>query len=130
VTVASAASALTVSGVAPGAQRQPSERSCLLEWNSPANSASRERVVASGLWSAASLRPGTILTIPGPAQGKSGCILHLRRKGRFLAVNGPWRNGRVAKWSFGPSGRISGDQHIPSNVRVLPDGRVTKIYRP
>ena len=46
----------------------------------------------------------------------------------MLEIIGPWRHGRVARWRFGPLFSIDGGRLLP-NVKVLPDGRVTKLYR-
>jgi len=40
------------------ASDSPSERGCLLQWNAPSNAANRQRVVASGPWTRATLRAG------------------------------------------------------------------------
>lgn len=110
---------------------RPSERACLLSWNAPSNAASRRRVAERGPWSAAILSPGTTAMVtwrrgspPAVGPARPGCLLRLLKPGQSLLVAGAWRNGAVRRWSFGPA--------IPSavprlgNVRVLPDGRVTK----
>jgi hypothetical protein len=111
----------------------PSERRCLLAWNATVNAANRQRIVAEGPWPRASLFPGlsftttwrrgsTRVTTRGPA-----CLLTLVRGTRVRPVTGLWRNGRVGRWSFG---RPLTTSHAPgrTNVRVLGDGRVTKVY--
>jgi hypothetical protein len=49
-------------------------------------------------------------------------------KGRRLQpVTGVWRDGRVGDWVFGHP--RTADRPVGANVKVLRDGRVTKIYR-
>jgi len=124
--------ALTLSGTAASAAPRPSERACLLAWNAPANVANRPPVVASGPWSSASLRPGATYTVTWQRGSTSkqttaqACLLTLMKSRRFQLVTGVWRDGRVVHWSFGRA--ITADKAPGgSNVKVLPDGRVTKI---
>ncbi len=123
--------ALTLSGTAASAALRPSERGCLLAWNAPANVASRQTVVASGPWSSASLRPGVTSTVTWQRGSTSKqttaqvCLLTLVKSRGFRIVTGVWRDGRVVQWSFGrtiTAGKAPGG----SNVKLLPDGRVTK----
>jgi hypothetical protein len=133
---------LTVVGVAlfglaaetASSARKPSERGCLLAWNTPENAANRHRIVSEGPWSASLLLPGVAGTVTWQrgsapaATTAAACGLTLMRRSHLLPVTGIWRNGRVARWSFG---RLIATEDGPrdSNVRVLTDGRVTKIYR-
>ena len=123
--------ALMLASKAASVTVRPSDRACLLDWNTPANVNNRQRVVGSGPRSSASLRPGTTFTWKRgstPMQTTAqACLLALMKSGRLQIVTGTWRDGRVLRWSFGraiPAVRIPGG----SNVKVLPDGRVTKIY--
>ena len=123
---------LTLSGAASAAAR-PSERACLIAWNAPANALNRPRVVRNGPWLSASLRNATTGTVTwklgtNPTQTTAqACVLTLAKSGRLQIVTGLWREGRVTRWSFG---RTIPVEKAPagSNVKVLPDGRVTKIY--
>ena len=54
------------------------------------------------------------------------CLLVLVKSGRLQPVTGIWHGAGVPRSSFGrpiKTGKAPG-----ANVRVLPDGRVTKIY--
>jgi hypothetical protein len=42
-------------------------------------------------------------------------------------VIGVWRDGRVMRWSWGSV--TPPTPYLSANVKLLPDGRVTKIYR-
>jgi len=93
----------------------------------------RQRIVAAGPWPRASLFPGVSGTLtwhrgsqPVSTSGPA-CLLTLVRHTRVQPVTGLWRHGRVSRWSFG--GRLT-TSRAPgrTNVRVLPDGRVTKVY--
>lgn len=112
----------------------PSERACLLAWNAQTNEAGRQRLVASGPWRVAVLRPAVVgrLRFGGgaPPQTTSGvgCSLMLLKQGRLQLVNGRWRDGRVRQWMF-ERPLATEDGPPVSNVRILADGRVTKLYR-
>ncbi|RDI74494.1 hypothetical protein Gocc_1383 [Gaiella occulta] len=105
-----------------------------MAWNAPANAAFRSRVAASGPWSSATLHPGTISAVVWE-QGSSArqttaqaCLMTLAGPARSRLVVGNWLRGRVARWSF--AGAVSADKAPGgSNVKLLADGRVTKIYR-
>jgi hypothetical protein len=115
------------------APSRPSERSCLIAWNAPGNHANRARIAADGPWLRSSLRPGVAGTFAfrrgsSPTQTTAeACLLTLVKPGRLQPVTGIWR-GRVGvhRWSFGQT--IRTDSFLGRNVKVLPDGRVTKIY--
>jgi hypothetical protein len=124
--------ALSLLGTTASAAQRPSERTCLLAWNAPTNKASRLRVVTGGPWSGASLSPATISTFtwkggsPPKKTKARACLLTLAKPERSQVVAGKWRDGGVARWSFG---RVTAAGEVPgSNVKLLPDGRVTKIY--
>jgi hypothetical protein len=121
-----------LSGTTASAAQRPSERTCLLAWNGLTNKANRLRVVTGGPWSGASLLPATIYTTTWkdgspPKQTKAqACLLRLVKSERSQVVTGKWRNGGVARWSFG---RVTAVGKVPgSNVKLLPDGRMTKLY--
>jgi hypothetical protein len=124
--------ALTLSGAASAAAR-PSERACLLAWNAPANAVNRPRLVRNGPWVSASLRPTTAGTVTwkldsNPTQTTAqACVLTLAKSGRLQIITGMWREGDVTRWSFGRAIPVD-KAPAGSNVKVLPDGRVTKIY--
>jgi hypothetical protein len=134
--VALAAGALILGiGATPGVGAPgPSDRRCLLEWNAPGNAANRARIVSDGPWSSALLLPAT----SGTTTWRRGatpttttvraCALRLENRRRLLIVTGAWMNGRVASWKFRPGMSVARSPGH-SNVRVLPDGRVTKAYR-
>ena len=131
--LAGLAVALMLESTAASAATRPSDRACLLAWNAPANVTSRQRVVGRGPWSNASLRAATVGTVTWKRGSTplhttaQACVLTLMKSGRLRTVTGAWRDGRVLRWSFGraiPAVRIPGG----SNVKVLPGGRVTKIY--
>lgn len=122
-----------VAETASGA-RGPTERGCLLAWNARENAASRERVVSEGPWAAALLLPGVASMLrwqrgSAPTQATAqACLLTLVKPRELQPVTGIWRNERVPRWSFG---RVIGTDTAPvhANVRILGDGRVTKIHR-
>gem|GEM_PF-2667176 len=124
---------LALGAQSASAARGPSERRCLLAWNARDNAANRQRIDAAGPWPRASLFPGVSGTLtwrrgsqPVSTSGPA-CLLTLVRHTRVQPVTGLWRHGRVSRWSFG--GRLT-TSRAPgrTNVRVLPDGRVTKVY--
>jgi hypothetical protein len=133
VALAGLVAALALSGTAALAAPPPSERACLLAWNGQGNAGNRTRVVASGPWSSASLHPGLTGNVTWkrgtpPAQTTAEpCLLTLVKAQRIQPVTGVWRQGRVVRWAFG---RAIAIDKLPgrSNIKVLPDGRVTKIY--
>lgn len=123
--------ALGVSGDL-SAQIRPSERACLVSWNARSNLQGRERVAAGAPWRAAVLvaaKTGWVTINPvGSSFETPACVLLLVKSRRMREVVGPWRSGRVTRWRFSPL--FSADEiRLPSNVKVLTDGRVRKIYR-
>jgi hypothetical protein len=124
---------LLVAAGAASAAARPSERGCLLAWNAARNSGTRARVVQAAPSPRALLVPGIVgrdVIVNGmarPAQEAPACLLTLVRRGRIQVVSGSWRNGGVRSWTFGRE--ISTSRPLPANVRLLRDGRVTKIYR-
>jgi hypothetical protein len=129
-----AAGAFVVAGPAAAAPpAHPSDRACLLAWNAPSNRPNRLRLVAARPASGLALGPGKSFTYTwrkgsAPEQtAAEACLLMLAKPGRIQVVTGIWRAGRVEGWSFGHP--IPTTRPLDANVRLLPDGRVTKIYR-
>jgi len=112
---------------------RPSERGCLLAWNASANDANRTRLLAAHPTGGLSLRAG----VSGTDTWKKGvaskhtsaevCLLTISRRGGMELVTGIWHDGRVGSWSWGRT--FATQWTLPANVRLLADGRVTKIYR-
>jgi hypothetical protein len=115
------------------ASQQLSERSCLVAWNAPQNESNRLRLIAAPRVSNLSLRAGVTGTVTwsrGFAQKQTratACLLTLARPGQIQLVSGAWHSGRVARWSFGHT-IPSTTPLLGANVKLLPDGRITKIY--
>lgn len=124
--------AIALSSPALSAVPRPSERACLIAWNAPANASNRAAVAAGLPWPNATLHPGRTFqdtwTRGGTQRQTSddSCLMTLGKRRTLQLVTGLWRNGRVREWSFGQTFATS--RQPPSNVRVLPDGRVTKVY--
>jgi hypothetical protein len=120
-----------VAAAAPSSQ--PSERGCLIAWNTPSNHVNRTKLIAARPVSGLSLRGGTSFTDTVTATKKvstststEACLLTVAKAGTIQIVTGKWGFGRVRRWSWGraiPTAYV----FIP-NVRLLSDGRVTKIY--
>lgn len=133
VLIATVALAVTVTPEAAPAPVVPSERSCLLAWNAPGNLANRMRVAGGRPWSSASLRAGTTSTVTWSRGKKTettspACLMALVARTRLQLVTGVWRERRLVRWSFARP--IPAEQPpFGANVRVLTDGRVTKVYR-
>jgi hypothetical protein len=127
--------ALAVAGNTPAASRaQPSDRTCLIAWNSPANDPNHVWLLAQRPISGLQLLPGTVATDTWPKgstptqTSRLACLLTLAKPGQVRIVTGFWKTGGgVSRWSFGRT--IPTRRPIAANVRLLPDGRVTKIYR-
>jgi hypothetical protein len=123
-----------LAGAASGAaSNRPSDRGCLLAWNAPANHANRVKLLTMRPVRGLSLRTGTSFTDTwakgGVAKQTSteACLLTVAKRGTIQLVTGRWRGGGVSGWSWG---RVITTAHpFAANVRLLPDGRVTKIYR-
>jgi hypothetical protein len=112
---------------------QPSDRSCLTAWNSPGNDATRLRLLAQRPISGLRLLPGRVgadtwTTGSPPTQTAArACLLTLAKSGEIRTVTGIWRAAGITRWSFGRPTPSS--KPFFANVRLLSDGRVTKIYR-
>ena len=125
--------AALAAAAAPGAP--PSDRACLLAWNAPANAAARAHLLTLRPAARALLLPGVVYTDTWsrgkPATRSAGveaCLLTVRRRQRVQIVQGRWRDGGVRRWTFLHPAPAAGSP-LGHNVRVLPDGRVTKAYR-
>ena len=126
--------ALAFAGTTLAAPRaRPSDRACLLAWNSPANDANRVRLLAERPISGVRLLPGVVGTdtwAKGSAPKQTtapACVLTVAKPGEIRNVTGIWKTAGVSRWSFGLP--IPTSKPFLSNVRLLSDGRVTKIYR-
>jgi hypothetical protein len=124
---------IEASSAASAATPMPTERNCLLAWNARSNEASWHRLVSSGRWKGALLVDAVVGTDTIPPSstahvGRQACALLVRDGGRALQVIGRWNDGRVAKWTFSRVFRLQ-VHVVRSNVRILRDGRVTKLYR-
>ena len=117
---------------AVAAPRHATDRNCLIAWNAPANRAARTKLLTDRPFTGLALRAGISGTdtwkrgTPPRETSTAACILTEGRLGRIRMVIGPWRAGGVGHWSFRRA--IPVNQHVLSNVRLLADGRVTKIY--
>jgi hypothetical protein len=115
------------------ARAQPSDRACLLSWNSPANHTNQLRLLAQRPISGLQLLPGRVGTdtwtkgSPPTQTSALACLLTLAKHGEIRIATGIWEAGRVSRWSFGHP--IPTSEPVFANVRLLSDGRVTKIYR-
>jgi hypothetical protein len=114
------------------ARARPSERACLLAWNAPGNQGSRARLLAQRPVVSLALRSGVVL-VDMWTKGSSStetrgraCLLTIEKRGSIRVVTGMWRRSGVGAWSFGRP--IPTSARVVPNVRLLPDGRVTKIY--
>jgi hypothetical protein len=112
---------------------RPSERRCLVAWNSPANQAVRSRVLELRRWKRGLLVSSSLALVAfGQTVQPSNplapvCSLVLVTDTRAQQLVGVWKNGRVTRWLLGAS--LPSSNSFTSNVRVLSDGRITKIYR-
>ena len=124
--------AVFVAGTATAAYlSQPSDRGCLLAWNAPSNHSNRVKLIAARPMTGLSLRGGNSFTDTwtkgAPKQTSTeACLLTVAEAGKIQFVTGVWRVGHVSRWSWGHS--IPTTRPFFANVRLLSDGRVTKIY--
>jgi len=112
---------------------QPSERACLIAWNSPANHANRVKLLAEKPILGLMLRPAVVYTVTwtktsskqtsGPA-----CLLTIMKRNEARVVTGMWKAAAVDRWTFGRPTPTKNRDPLGANVRLLADGRVTKIY--
>jgi hypothetical protein len=63
--------------------------------------------------------------------GGSACVMTVVKPGKLQSVTGIWKGTGVDHWTFGPTTRavMNAPPVDTANVRLLADGRVTKIYR-
>jgi hypothetical protein len=115
---------------------QPTERACLIAWNSPANHANQVKLLTETPVVGLMLRAGVSYTVSwtkttSKQTGGPACLLTIIKRGRLRLVTGPWTKTGVTQWTFGRATRVR--MNYPpadaANVRLLADGRVTKIYR-
>ena len=112
---------------------RPSERACLLAWNAPSNGANHARLARGGPWAKSMLRPGVAGRVvfkrgsPPKQTMTEACLLTLVKGHRVQPVTGTWRGGGVTRWVVGHP--QPANSSLGANVKVLRDGRVTKIYR-
>jgi hypothetical protein len=125
--------AVLVAGTATAAYlSQPSDRGCLLAWNAPSNHSNRVKLIAARPMTGLSLRGGTSFTDTwtkgsSPKQTSTeACLLTVAKPVKIQVVTGVWRVGHVSRWSW--SHAIPTTRPFFANVRLLSDGRVTKIY--
>ena len=116
--------------------KQPSERACLIAWNSPANHAGHVRLLAErpilGLMLDAGVSYTDTWTKTSTTRtGGPACLMTIMTRGELRLVTGMWMTDGVDRWTFGRA--IAATKNYPprgsANVRALSDGRVTKIYR-
>lgn len=129
-------SALVFTGTTLATPRaQPSERSCLIAWNSPTNHANRVKLLAQRPIRWLQLGAGNAYTVTWkkgstPTQtGGPACLMTVMKRSESRVVTGRWTHGHVSRWTFGRLSPASDPNPLEANVRLLPDGRVTKIYR-
>jgi len=127
------ASASTTAAAPP---TQPSERACLIAWNASTNHANQLKLLAqrpivglmlgSGVAGSDTWTKTSSTTTSGPA-----CLMTIIKRGAFRIVTGRWKGTGVDRWTFARA--IPATKNDPplgaANVRLLADGRVTKIYR-
>ena len=116
--------------------KQPSDRACLIAWNSPTNHASRVKLLAERPILALMLNAGvsyvdTWTKTSTTRTGGPACVMTIVKRGELRLVTGLWKTNGVEHWTFGRA--FAATKNSPprgaANVRLLPDGRVTKIYR-
>lgn len=131
VTVVSLMMGLQASALATSPTR-PSDRTCLIAWNARTNRTNRLKLLTLRPPSVLQLLPavvGTDTWSKGSAltqTSEPACLLTFAKSGTIHEITGIWRAGGVDDWSFDHGFPVN-DTVVP-NVRLLPDGRVTKIY--
>ena len=135
--LAATALSLTFAGATFAAiHRQPSERGCLIAWNSSANHANRVKLLAQrpivGLMLGAGVAGTDTWTKTGSTHTEGpACLMTIIKRGQLRLVTGMWKPNGVEHWTFGRA-LAAGKNYPPpdsANVRLLSDGRITKIYR-
>ena len=112
------------------AQSRPLERACLISWNAPANRANHVRLLAERPVTGLLLGAGIVSTDTWSKGSKKqtssqACLLTIMKRGQIRTVTGVWQAGGVTKWTFGRA--IPTNEPPHGNVRLLADGRVTKV---
>lgn len=126
--------AVLLLALAPAAETsaRPSDRACLIAWNATSNRPNRVKLLALRPLTSLALRAGVVSTDTwkkgaSPTQtSAAACLLTVVKRRTVQIVTGRWRTGHVGRWSFGHV--IPATMRLPGNVRLLPDGRLTKIY--
>jgi hypothetical protein len=112
---------------------QPSERACLIAWNAPTNRANRSKLLGERPIVSLMLRPAVVYTVTwtrssSKQTGGPACVLTILKRNAAVNVTGMWKLHGVDKWTFGRPISTKNRDLPGANVRLLPDGRVTKIY--
>lgn len=132
VIVATAAVILAAATDASSSVR-PTERRCLIAWNSPANQANHVRLLALRPIVGLTLRPAVSYTIswtkgsPPKQTEHEVCAMTVSMRHETRNITGIWKTAGITRWTFGRAVRASNGP-LQANVRLLRDGRVTKIY--
>jgi hypothetical protein len=98
--------------------QQPSESDPASRSEADLGSPTSAGTVGTDTWTKES--PPTQTTAPA-------CLLTLAKPGEIRIVTGVWRATGITRWSFGRP--VPTSKPFFANVRLLSDGRVTKIYR-
>lgn len=123
---------LALAGSALAASTRPSDRACLIAWNSPANQVNRLRLLALRPIARLDLRTAVIFNVtwkkgsPPTRTSSQSCVMTVEKRREVRMVTGIWKPSGVERWTFGRALRTN--IPIVANVRLLADGRVTKIY--
>jgi hypothetical protein len=134
--VVSALALLPAATAIAATPKQPSERACLIAWNSPANQVSRVKLLAERPILGLMLNAGvsyvdTWTNTSSTRTGGPACLMTIMKRGELQLITGMWRTNGVDRWTFRRA--IAATRNYPpldsANVRLLSDGRVTKIYR-
>ena len=114
----------------------PSDRACLIAWNAPANRANHVKLLAEKPILGLMLRSAVVYTVTctkttSRQTGGPACVMTVVKRGKLQTVTGIWKGTGAHRWTFAPA--TSAAENYPlvdtANVRLLADGRVTKIYR-
>jgi hypothetical protein len=103
-----------------------------MAWNAPTNRENRVRLLALRPLSGLQLLPGVVGTWTwrhgtSTQTSSPACLLALAQHRDIRTVTGIWKAGGVSRWTFGRA--FPKSRPFVANVRLLADGRVTKIYR-
>ena len=121
---------LALAGTAAAAPpTEPSDRGCLLAWNAASNDANHAKLLRA--------RPAGLMLHGGrsgtdtwtktttTSTSTAACLLTVVKARTSQLVVGPWNGGSVDHWSW--SRAYPKPRFLAANVRLLADGRVTKI---